>query len=246
MLTAVLVAQAAAIVLLGVLVAGLLRSHAEILRALHDLGAGLDEPRPDDFRVTPGLPSPGASADPAARPAADVTGVAPGDEAVAVAVAGVSHPTLLAFLSSGCLTCAGFWDAFRDPDRLGLPEGTRLVVVTRGPDEESESRIAELAGGKVAVVMSTAAWDAYEVPGSPYFVAVDGPTRRVTGEGTATSWEQVTGLLGTAEADAATRRRGRGRSGDRATRADRELLAAGIGPGHPSLYPEPEEAEPPP
>ena len=32
----------AVVALLAVLVAGLLRSHAEILRALHDLGAGLD------------------------------------------------------------------------------------------------------------------------------------------------------------------------------------------------------------
>jgi len=33
--------EAVAIGLLGLLVAGLLRSHAEVLRALHDLGAGL-------------------------------------------------------------------------------------------------------------------------------------------------------------------------------------------------------------
>ena len=39
-MTALIVVEAAAIVLLGVLVVGLLKSHAEILRQLHDLGAG--------------------------------------------------------------------------------------------------------------------------------------------------------------------------------------------------------------
>ncbi len=32
------------VVLLGILVAGLLRSHADILKALHDLGAGVGDP----------------------------------------------------------------------------------------------------------------------------------------------------------------------------------------------------------
>ncbi len=245
MLTAIVVAETAALVLLGLLVAGLLRSHAEILRALDQLGAGLGDDDGEDrgFRVREDLPAPrqGFAA------ASDLAGVAPGDEAVAVGVVAVEHPTLLAFLSSGCLTCATFWEAFADPRGLGLPTGTRLVVVTKDPSEESESGIAELAPAGVPLVMSSAAWEAYEVPGSPYFVAVDGPSGRVTGEGTATTWEQVARLLGSAAADAGVRRTGRTRRGGRGAardgdaareaRADRELLAAGIGPGHPSLYP---------
>ena len=39
-MTGLVIAEAVAIALLGLLVAGLLRSHAEILRALHELGAG--------------------------------------------------------------------------------------------------------------------------------------------------------------------------------------------------------------
>ena len=45
-MTALLVVEAAAIVLLGLLVVGLLKSHAEILRQLHDLGAGRAEEVP--------------------------------------------------------------------------------------------------------------------------------------------------------------------------------------------------------
>ena len=41
-MTVLVVAEAAAILLLGLLVAGLLRSHAEILRRLHELGAGME------------------------------------------------------------------------------------------------------------------------------------------------------------------------------------------------------------
>ena len=39
---AVVIAEGVAVVLLGVLVLGLLRSHALILKALHELGAGLE------------------------------------------------------------------------------------------------------------------------------------------------------------------------------------------------------------
>ena len=45
-MTAVVMIEAVVIGLLCVLVVGLLRSHAEILRALHDLGVDLD--RKDD------------------------------------------------------------------------------------------------------------------------------------------------------------------------------------------------------
>src|ERR687889_414726 len=43
---------AGAALVLGVLVAGLLRSHAEILKALHDLGAGLELDRSEPVPVT--------------------------------------------------------------------------------------------------------------------------------------------------------------------------------------------------
>ena len=64
------------------------------------------------------------------------------EQAVSIAVAPARVDTLLAFLSSGCTTCAAFWEAFRDERRLGLPGGTRLVVVTRGPGRESPARHA--------------------------------------------------------------------------------------------------------
>ena len=43
-MVALAVVLSVVVVLLAVLVAGLLRSHADILRALHDLGVGVGEP----------------------------------------------------------------------------------------------------------------------------------------------------------------------------------------------------------
>ncbi len=214
--------QTVAIVLLGLLVAGLLRSHAEILRKLHELGAGLD-PDAAGTGVTSAVAPPvrrGAST------AFDVAGTTPADEAVRIGVVGARQSTVLAFLSSGCLTCGEFWTTFAAPGRLDVPGGARLVIVTKGPEIESPSRIGELSPRAFPVVMSTEAWLEYKVPATPYFVYVDGPTGRIVGEGSAGTWEQVVSLWSQALADA-----GGG------SRADRELQQAGIHPGHESLYP---------
>ena len=218
----------AAIALLGLLVIGLLKSHAEILRQLHELGAGRAEET--GHAVPVGLTLGGANG----VAAHDVTGRTPAGEAAAVAVLGVADDTLLAFLSSGCLTCAGFWEALSAGGDLGLPANMRVVAVTKDPGEESESTIRGLSSG-LTVVMSTQAWFDYEVPGSPYFVHVNAMTGRVSGEGTASTWEQVVSLVSRAAADVTRSRVGARSQAD--SRIDQELAAAGILPGDPSLYP---------
>lgn len=256
--------EAVAIAILGLLVVGLLRSHAEILAALHRLGEGRGTGRPGTGSGTalpdPRAREPGRGQEAAWGPALDVAGVDPDGEPVAVGVAGAGHDSLLVFLSSGCTTCAGLWAALADPASLALlAGGVRPVVVTRSPDEESRAGVAALAPASVPVVMSSAAWDDYGVPGSPFFIHVDGPAGRVAGQGVAGRWDQVVALLGQAAAnrrlelsptpggrsdaargDAARGDAARGDAarGDtaREARADQELRAAGIGPGHPSLY----------
>lgn len=213
------------LVLLALLVAGLLRSHAEILRRLepHEHAAPEDE----------GLPQPPSRAE--ALPASDVVGTSLTGDPMQIGVTG-GRNTLLAFMTSGCATCKRFWDAFRAAEPA-LPGDARLVVVTKDRSHESPTKVAELASPKLPLVMSSAAWEAYEVPVAPYFVYVDGPSAKVHGEGAASSWDQVVSLLEDAVADEALARRGT----DRALRAERELRAAGIGPGHASLYEEPQE-----
>lgn len=256
-MTAVIVALTLVVAVLTLLVVGLLRSHAEILKRLHELGAGIDpdgapapkrSPAPtpitsrDDFQVMPQVPSPPDREE--FGGAADVVGVsAGGNEALSVRITGVEHDTIVAFLSSGCITCQKFWDAFKKPRKLKLPAGTRLVVVTKGSDAESPSAVAQLAPGSVPTVMSTQAFADYDIPGSPYFVYVHGPSGRVRGEGTGPDWEQVQSLLSQATVDAGLSTKLAGQQvakpdadAAREERIDRELYAAGVEPGDPSLY----------
>ena len=155
----------------------------------------------------------------------------------------MEHRTLVAFLSGTCLTCQRFWDAFQKPHKLGLPRDVRPVIVTKGPDQESAATVADLAPAKVPVVMANDAWVSYDVPGSPYFVLVDGRSGTVQGEGTGIDWPQVKGLLtqvtddDSYAAELEGRRVAKYRADDvRERRVDEELLAAGITPGDPSLF----------
>jgi hypothetical protein len=226
-----------------------------ILRRLHELGAGVGEGgttrSPVEFRMRDGLPTLPDSADETGfADAADIVGVGIDDDAVALRVVGAAQPTLIAFLSSSCLTCASFWESFAEPESVLLPDSTRLVIVTKDASEESPSRIAELAPDGVPLVQSSDAWRNYRVPGSPYFVFVDGPTPRVRGEGTGATWKQVANLLAQATGDLtftagpSVGRRGKPQSdADRERAIDQQLLTAGIAPGDPSLY-EPLDIDP--
>jgi hypothetical protein len=237
-MTALVVGLTVAVALLGLLVAGLLRSNAEMVRAFHQMGVELN---PDTVESQPtsvplGLrPTPGR---PDATDVIDVSGENPRGDAVSLAVTGVRHDTLMAFLTSGCQTCMSFWDTFRNgsPD---IPGGARLVVVTRGSEAESPAAIAGLAGNGqtgVPVVMSSEAWEHYDIPYAPYFVYVSGPEGRVVGEGVAAGWEQARTLVANAVADGTTGRPRSRADRERDTAVDRALQAAGIGPGDPRLH----------
>jgi hypothetical protein len=214
--------------------------------------------------VAAGLPEPppGARAGAALR-AAPLVGVTPTGDPVTLAFDGqASMPTLLAFLTSGCSTCAGFWETLAEPR---LPAGVQSVIVTHGSERERPAKLRALAPDGVAVVMSSAAWQDYAVPGSPYFVLVDGGVR---GEGVATTWDALASLVRDSIEDAADVAGGGGLGGGglgsgrdapggagaaaaggtgaedaggagarRARNVDATLAAAGIGPDHPSLYP---------
>jgi hypothetical protein len=198
----------------------------------------------------------------------DIEGVTVGGDAVAISVH-AAPLTLFAFLSSGCASCAAMWTALGDEQQLRmLPPQARVVAVTKGPEFESPGAVAARAPRGVTVVMSTAAWGDYEVPGSPFFVLVDGAAARRVGEGVANQFSQIADLVRRAAVDAGPAPDGDGRgaghgtqSGSAGRRArtsrasasrasalgldgaereaanDEELAAAGITPGHPSLYP---------
>lgn len=260
-MTVAVVLLGIAVALLGALVISMLRSHAEILRVLNDMGIDLDPAvAPSTFSLAgatttpvtaadtaPGVPGPG---DALGRTAADIVGVAPAGDAVVMGVSG--EDTLLAFLSSGCSTCMRFWSAFADAEVVSdgqLADGTRVVIVTRGEEAESPRMVAELSPLEVSVIMSSDAWEDYGVPVAPYFAMVRGNT--VVGEGAAAEWPQVRDLLARAQADrehhgaevggADSRRSRRSLITGNRERIDAELIAAGIHPGDPRLVHRPED-----
>jgi hypothetical protein len=202
-LTAIVVVETIVLALLAVLVVALLRSHAEILRRLpapddedeaHDHAHDQVEARSTTLDRSPTLPThlPGPRGH--ATEAHDIAGsTLDGDRVVVSMASGVN--TVVAFLSTGCLTCKTFWDGLQPGKRTPLPGGARVVVVVKDPAFESPSRLRELAPTDVPVVQSSQAWEDFSVAMSPYFCFVDGATGLVRSEGAAMTWEQVASLL---------------------------------------------------
>ena len=229
-MTAVVVIEAVVIALLTVLVAGLLKSHAEILRQLHALGAG------EDGSVAPtargGLPRTTGFEK---APTTTLTGVDLAGGALTISLEHGRGSTLLAFLSSGCLSCETFWREFNGDFELPTPD-TRTVILTKGRESESPGRLQELAPPRVQLLMSNQVWDQFKVPMTPYFLLVDGDGM-VIGEGAAASWRHLIGLLRQSASDAVSPL-GLDTEG-RALFTDAQLRNAGVHPGDPSLYQNP-------
>lgn len=229
MITVFLVCDTLLLGFVAVFVVGLLRSHAEILRRLAVVEDGGAEARGVQKRMRA-----------AGTDAFDIVGETLTGDAVKVRVGAGSPTTLLAFLSSGCAACGPLWAALRQDARI--PGGARLVIVARGPEQESMTSLRELAPGEREVLMSTAAWSDYSIPASPHFVLVYGGSGQIAGRGTAASWEQITSMVEQAVSDgsqtAADSNSAPVRTtSQRAGRAEQALAASGIVAGHPSLYP---------
>lgn len=219
------------LVLLTLLVVALLRSHAEILRRLGSPeagGGGLPAAGGG------GLPEPGVRT--GEREGRDIAGVTLAGDALVIGLGDGSPPTLLAFLSSGCTACEHLWQELHAGRPAGLLAAVRLFVVVKDPSAESPVRLRALAPSGAPVVMSTAAWRDYAVSAFPYFVYLEGG--RVQGEGSASGFREILSLLGDATAEG-------WQTTGRADGVDQVLAGAGIGPGHPSLYPagRPEEGD---
>jgi len=200
---AVLVTVLAVVVaLLALVVAGLLRSQAEILRSLKGLGIdpGRDAPDGSSRPAGPAVRRAAPRLEP--RPALAIVGVTPSGDAASIAVVGTGRSTLVAFLTSTCTMCAEFWSAFSDAARYPVPGDARVVVVTKGDEAESSTRLRTVAPADVPVVMSSTAWDAYAAGFAPYFAYVDGPSGQIVGEGMAATWDDLVKMLERALADA--------------------------------------------
>lgn len=230
-----------------VYIVALLRSHAEILRRL----AALEE-RAGGHAASPGrgpgAPAPGAltglDAAAAASPvgggevtaAGPISGTTLQGDSVTLSFGTGSPVTLLAFLTSGCTSCAPLWAGLHEaPDLASLAQ--RVVVITHDAMRESPTRLERLTSSAgPEVIMASAAWTDYAVPGSPHFVLTDG-AGGILGRGSALSWSALETMVADARADARRAADPARSTADRAQRSEGALASAGIGPGHPSLYP---------
>jgi hypothetical protein len=214
-----------------VYIVALLRSHADILRRLAALEEGAGSraaapvPEPDLSPVGGGE----------VTTAGPISGTTLRGDSVTLSFGPGSPVTLIAFLTSGCTSCAPLWAGLHQArDLASLAQ--RVAVVTHDATRESPTRLERLAPPGTDVIMSSAAWTDYAVPGSPHFVLTDG-AGGMLGRGSALSWSQLETMVADARADARRAADPARTTAERAERSQNALASAGIGPGHPSLYP---------
>jgi len=231
---AVVIALAVVVFLLGLLVVGLLRSHADILRRLESIGAGLegshDSGHGSQITLTRRESAPSRDR--------RISGVTPDGEPVVVSLGAGADPTLVAFLSTTCSTCTPFWEGLQASLMHFGGHRHRVLIVTLGESEESPTRAQSFAKPEVDVVMSSSGWTEFEVPGAPYFVLLESGTGRVIGEGSAMTFDSLEEFLTDATNDQRWDVETSRRDVSEEDRIDTDLRRAGILPGDPRLYPE--------
>ena len=169
------------LVLIGLLVVGLLRSHAEILRQLAER----------DELLNIGAASERAKRNPILSHAVAVEGVSPEGASANFLPDQREGFALLCFLSSGCATCLNFWGP--SPDRSLVLQKAELIYVTKGPAEESPGKVKRLAPEGCEVIMSTEAWDTYAVEAYPHFALLRSGT--LVSEGSLLDWAGVIRMM---------------------------------------------------
>ncbi len=160
-----------------------------------------DGPAPVVAAAPAGSTSPAPAATPrAGQPvepegdAVDIRGADPEGEPTVVPLEATRQPTLLAFLSTSCGICVGLWERLRDGDLGQEAPGVVPVVVTKDPAHEDVDRIRGLTSADVPVVLSSEAWDDYEVPGSPYVMVISAAPGSVATEGSVATWQDLVRL----------------------------------------------------
>ncbi len=207
------VALGTAVALLTVLVVGLLRAQSESVRRIDVLerrlqrlarkqptASGVEPMQTSSMeqKIVREMTAQQTSGQPVlAEDAVDVEGVSPSGTPVTIPLESTPRPTLLVFLSTSCGICTGIWQQLRRGALTQVAPEVTPVVVTKDEAQEDHGRIRDLATDEEAlgVVLSGAAWDDYEVPGSPYVMLVSGRPGSVIAEGSVAGWADVVSLV---------------------------------------------------
>lgn len=159
--TSALIASWAAIALLALVVSGLVRQVHQLSRA--------QPHRPGRAGIAPGAPAPGLST------------AGPVDTAGLDDLLTPGRPALMLFLDADCTTCvqvlaeAGAWtihqglgadQAVPDQDR-GDPVAPQVLALYAGPAPEAGEGTVPVRGGHADL------FTAYDIPATPYAVAID-------------------------------------------------------------------------
>ncbi len=102
----------------------------------------------------------------------DIEGVDPAGARRSIGIVDSGEPVFLLFLSSSCQGCRDLWEGM-DELRRALGPPVRVVVVTRGPEQEDAATVARLAAS---------AWPASASDPGPAGPATGRETGRVTGQ----------------------------------------------------------------
>jgi hypothetical protein len=236
-------------VVVGVLtlfVLGLLRGYADLREQLAEIGEAQQATSPTSFSTS--LPE-GVVPAPETMPESQlawIRGVDSDLEPFDMPVNDLATPYLLvAFLSTGCLTCLDIWRDMIDAGGAARtvtagPDAASVIIVLKGREHENLGKARALAAETAApVVFAAEAWTDLEVPGSPYFALVATAGGAVVGAGSAQSWEQLESLAtdGMLELSISRAPRTGNGGGYRSIieREDTDLRRGGVLPGDPSL-----------
>lgn len=243
-MTWVVAALTIAVGLLTLLVLGVLRSHAEVLARLNAIASGSTGPAaPQGLTMPEGVVAPAdgvSDAELTALVGQDLD-LQPLDISV---VSGPGEFLLVAFLSTTCLTCMDIWrDVIAGGEESAMIDAgaggrAAVAIALKGRELENLGKARALTEETpVPVLFSQEAWDALEVPGSPYFALLERRNGRVVGAGSAQSWPQIMSLASDGMLELSVHNGDERRRGYRGiiAREDEDLRRAGIGPGHPSL-----------
>lgn len=177
MTAALIVVEACALALLGVLVWGLARNQRRMLAVLGDLEARA-------LMTTTAPPSSDA-----------LVGTDPNGRALVIDLAYAGDHTLLAFLTSSCVTCRRLWGELGAELSARLPPGTDVLIVTEDGADERAAAVRDLAPRDVPVLMSSVTWRSYRVSAAPFFALVEGATGRVVIAGTAANGAEILAMV---------------------------------------------------